>query len=109
MIYSMVLTCTLAVLQTWNDELARMAQTHADKCTFRRSLDRQRQQSTFSTIGQNTAIGYANTYEGAIYRWYDEATKYCNRYSFNRVPVPWGRCEHYTQVCTHNALQIKQL
>ncbi len=85
--------------QVWNDELATVAQTYAEKCVLAPNNNRT-QQSTFTTVGENILIysdsGNRLNYTRLVDIWYSEGADYnysTNTCSSNSV------CGHYTQVC----------
>ena len=81
-------------LQSWNDDLAQVAQNYADNCVFEHNSNRASQQSTFTSVGENlfAGSGQAN-YTSAVLSWYNEVQDYT--YSSNSCS---GVCGHYTQV-----------
>lgn len=82
-------------LQEWNDELAQVAQTHAEQCVFEQNANRASQVATFSSVGENVLANTATVvdYAGLVQIWFDErgdyvfSTEICNNI-----------CGHYTQV-----------
>ncbi|KAH9377407.1 hypothetical protein HPB48_008585 [Haemaphysalis longicornis] len=100
----------------WDDELAEVAQAHADLCTdtggegrLKHDLQGDRTTAKFPYVGQNLASQYGvgqvqEDWRDAIERWYNESAYY----SPNRIavytstkgsPVPVG---HFTQVIWAN-------
>ena len=80
-------------MQVWSDELAKVAQTHAERCVFAHNADRSNMQDKFGYVGENLYIySGAADYTSTIQGWYDEGTDYdYNTVSCNAV------CGHYTQ------------
>ena len=72
-------------MQEWDDELARVAQKHADQCKFAHDCSKCRQVSRFKT-GQNLyiykqSISSARTdWTRAVKDWYEEVTLFSNKY-----------------------------
>ncbi len=83
----------------WNDDLAEIAQSHADLCVFRHNGERLSQQSvaTFTSVGENLYAGSRNpiSYEAAVQAWYDEVVDFAYD---TRACRPGKQCGHYTQV-----------
>jgi len=75
-------------------------------CTLAYNSDRQGQQSTFNTVGENIAATYYHTaldYMTLVQLWYDEGSSYNYREGpCNSVDVcgtcSGYTCRHYTQV-----------
>ena len=81
-------------LQSWNDDLAVVAQNYAERCIFAHNSDRDSQQSTFTSVGENLfAVSGAANYTSAVLNWYNEVQYYT--YSSNSCTQD---CGHYTQV-----------
>ncbi len=80
--------------QVWNDELAQVAQNHAEQCVFEHNADRLAQQNTFSSVGENLAAGSGPAnFTGFVQSWYNEVQDY----NFNSNTCT-DVCGHYTQV-----------
>ena len=79
----------------WNDELAQVAQSYSDQCTFQHNSDRVSQQGSFDTVGENLAITSESndTYEDLFSNWLNEANSY--NFTTNSCSMI---CGHYTQV-----------
>ncbi|KAM7540499.1 hypothetical protein Aperf_G00000031439 [Anoplocephala perfoliata] len=75
----------------WNDELARMAQAHSDKCGFNHNSYDERATQTFKYVGQNFAV-FSSIKEG-VDKWFEEHKDY--DYNANSCR---GVCGHYTQM-----------
>ena len=82
-----------------------MAQAYAEGCVFEHNSDRQSQQSTFDSVGENLAAGTgAADFPGFVQAWYDEVADYnFERNNCSRV------CGHYTQVLYSYHIIIKRL
>jgi hypothetical protein len=91
------LSSLLAVLQTWNDNLAELAQSYADKCVYRHNRERHNQQSDFSRVGENMYASTAQptSFSVAVQSWYDEVSDYTYE---TKTCLPGKVCGHYTQV-----------
>lgn len=80
----------------WNNELARIAQNHAQQCIFQHNNNANSQSASFEFVGENIAAGSGPTdYINFIRLWFDEESSYS--YNFNSCS---GVCGHYTQVAT---------
>ncbi len=81
----------------WNDELAGVAQTYAELCVFEHNNNRQSQQNTFSSVGENLAAATgtgSDDFPGFVQRWYDEVQDY----NFETNSCNANAVGHYTQV-----------
>ena len=85
---------TLA-LQSWNDELATIAQDYANRCIWGHNPSRNSE--SFLYVGENIYVttGTVSDYRSVVQTWYDEVADY--HYSSNTCD-PGKACEHYTQV-----------
>ena len=82
----------------WNDELARVAQSYAEKCAFpKHNPDKQRQQLTFLYVGETLALGY-DSYEAAIQGLYNEVKDYTYSAEGFGSCAEGAVCGDYTQV-----------
>ncbi|KAM7539557.1 hypothetical protein Aperf_G00000031414 [Anoplocephala perfoliata] len=75
----------------WNDELAKIAQAHSDKCGFNHDSYDDRATQTFKYVGQNLAVA-SSVIEG-VDMWFGEHKDY--DYNANSCR---GVCGHYTQM-----------
>lgn len=82
-------------MQSWNDELASVAQQYAEKCVFDHNPLRTDQQGTFRYVGENLAVNtrQAQNYTREVESWYSEVAYY--DYVENKCT---DVCGHYTQV-----------
>ena len=81
----------------WNNELAKIAQSYANKCVFAHNADRSSQSETYSYVGENlyASVGSAADYDAAVQSWYNEVENFdydSNSCAENKA------CGHYTQV-----------
>ncbi|XP_064470478.1 CRISP/Allergen/PR-1-like isoform X2 [Ornithodoros turicata] len=86
----------------WDDDLAELAQAHANQCVFDHDCGDCRRLPQFSSVGQNLCLDRTNSYdpspnwESCIKRWYDEVPLFANTsispFQFN---FPAG---HFTQM-----------
>lgn len=82
-------------IQVWNDELAQVAQTYSEGCTFEHNDDRVNQQGSFSSVGENLAIttDSGDDYKTLFSTWENETDSY--NFTTNTCSAV---CGHYTQV-----------
>ncbi len=89
----------LYLSQVWNDELATVAQTYAEKCVLGSNNNRS-QQSTFTTVGENIllipSVNNYTSYTELVGLWHSQVANYV--YDMNICRAPAG-CGAYTQVC----------
>ncbi|XP_052700505.1 GLIPR1-like protein 1 [Crassostrea angulata] len=78
----------------WSDELAKIAQTWANKCKLEHNSLRSQESSTWHYVGENIYWSTRNhTPEYIVSHWYAENT----HYTFADQSCS-SRCGHYTQV-----------
>lgn len=82
--------------QSWNTELAQIAQNYANKCIFQHNGNRNSQSMTYQYVGENLYITSSSevSYREHVKAWYDEVQYY--DYGSNSCSNP--PCGHYTQV-----------
>lgn len=87
-------------MQKWNDALAKLAETIADKCKFEHSSYNERSNvAGFSYVGENIYVGsHKPTVKSVVDRWGDEVKDYDIQSNQCR-----GMCGHYTQVSSAEA------
>ena len=87
-------------MQLWNNELARVAQNHANMCIFEYNQNRASQAPSFATVGENLFVTSAQTvnYTAAVKAWYDEVMYY--DYNLNSCSGAI-MCRNYIQVSIH--------
>lgn len=78
----------------WSDELAQIAQDHAERCQFMFNNDREDLLSNFPSVGENIFVGFGDTdYQSHISTWTRESS------DFNAVTGACrSSCSQYTQV-----------
>lgn len=88
-------------IMVWDEELSRIAQRHADQCTFAHDCSSCRKTDRFG-VGQNLYIYKQtqrkpdNDWEKAVTDWYDEVEIFSNKHVEPfKFSTPTG---HYTQV-----------
>jgi len=87
------------VSQSWNDNLASVAQTYVEKCNFQHNSNRTSEQNIFTTVGENLMGGTgAPNYTSAVLQWHSELTNYTFS---NNTCVSNAYCGHYTQVSSN--------
>lgn len=83
--------------QQWNEELAEVAQAHAERCNFIENSNRAENVS-FPTVGENLSATDARppNYTELVERsWFSQRTNY--DYQTNMCTTP-GSCTDYVQV-----------
>lgn len=86
----------------WDDDLAKLAQAHANQCLFEHDCPACRSLDKFPDVGQNLCLDRTTRrnpqpdWESCVRRWYDEVTLFSNS---SRTPfefdLPTG---HFTQM-----------
>ncbi|XP_057380131.1 mucin-2-like [Daphnia carinata] len=94
----------------WDEELAVMAQTHAQQCVFKH--DTCRDVSRFR-VGQNIYVGGSSadnlgtsSWEKAVTAWYDEVDDMTSAYVTNFPASPPKVIGHYTQLVWANSYTV---
>lgn len=82
-----------SIIQIWNDELALIAQGHAERCEFAFNRNRARD-SSFSSVGENFAVDASVTnYQRIIMTWEMQSSDYNTE-----TGACSSSCTQYTQV-----------
>lgn len=96
-------------LLEWDDELSRVAQSHADQCIFEHECSDCRRVERFG-VGQNLFISFQSNFNErvqwrrAIKAWYEEVAEFSNQHiNPFRFSTPVG---HYTQMMWWNTVKI---
>ncbi len=109
MIVNIAHTTLLHVLQDWNEELAAVAQAHAERCSFTENENRAENVS-FLTVGENLSATNANTPNYTRFvemAWFSQRVNY--DYQSNMC-TSQDSCADYIQVvykCVHVYLWVK--
>jgi hypothetical protein len=84
-------------LQVWNDELAHVAQGHAERCVlFLHNSNRVSQQTAFVTVGENIGLYWNEEYfDRAMQVWSAAGMNY----NYTSDTCSARECGSYTQVC----------
>ncbi|XP_046439412.1 venom allergen 5-like [Daphnia pulex] len=94
---------------SWDDELALMAQTHAQQCVFTHDVDRN---IARFKVGQNLAIQFStvemkkSNWTSMIQSWYDEVKTMSASYVASFPSKPTGVIGHYTQMVWAKTFKI---
>nr|CAH0100864.1 unnamed protein product [Daphnia galeata] len=94
---------------SWDNELALMAQTHAQQCVFTHDADRS--VARFK-VGQNIAIQFStvemkkSNWTSMIQSWYDEVKIVSSSYVSSFPSNPTGVIGHYTQMLWAKTFKI---
>ncbi|KAK4016883.1 hypothetical protein OUZ56_031848 [Daphnia magna] len=94
---------------TWDDEIAVMAQTHAQQCVFTHDADRN--VARFK-VGQNLAIQFSTremktaNWTSMIQNWYNEVAAMRQSYITSFPSSPVGVIGHYTQMVWATTFKI---
>jgi uncharacterized protein YkwD len=96
-------------LVEWNEELARVAQSYAERCIFEHNSERTKQYEAISGkndyVGENLYLStaFSITPAEAVQSWASEAQDY----NYSRNHCARGKvCGHYTQVVWGNSNEI---
>lgn len=90
---------------TWNQDLADLARSHAERCVYEHSASSTRSQAFGQWVGENLAAGTAGAYgDRAVVRlWAEEAANY----EYQTDTCASGKvCGHYTQIVWRDTTQV---
>ena len=112
----------MLLLQSWNEELATIAQSHSDKCEYGLNDERNSQTDSYDTVGENIFVVNADEFnissvieswfEERLYFEFDENTChslcYCENYLQVRCIYAFHVCivHRYTQMYTHTHTNV---